>query len=224
MYGRTELSDINLFLFVVDLIASSMMLPCVIKMALNYKKNKNSLTILLLVFFVYVGCLYIYEAHLTYYELQLVPLGFMTGQQIENILTLMLTAYLLTISVYLLEAREFYIIPFSTAIEVILFSFVVPTEVMTVLRLPILTVYTIPSAALFLYFSIKNRDGKSLAFFLLLVILAVSNVFLTINPVVTAILILIAQINLLVGIFGLHDYFLKQKEEKKQPTWIEQVV
>ena len=128
------------------------------------------------------------------------------------------------ISVYLLETREFYIVPFSTAIEVILYSFFVPAELMQALRLPILTIYSIPSIGLFLYFTIKNRDGKSLGFFLLLVILSISNVFLTINQVVSAILLVTAQGNLIIGIFGGYDYFLTRKEKKKPPTWIEQVV
>ncbi|NHI93819.1 MAG: hypothetical protein EAX96_15130 [Candidatus Lokiarchaeota archaeon] len=191
-----------------------------VKLYLTYRERKNILTILLTGFFVFLVSMALLYFFIELFELHTVQLLYWNGTTLITTILIYMLAYLLTISLYILEVKILYLIPFTVSFELMILGILIQEEIFLIVRMITLIIYTIPTLCLFLYLAIKNKDGKSLGFVIFLGIMLITGPITRYLGDNTGFLYLSAWIILFIGNFGIFDKIFQRKKEEK--TWIEE--
>jgi len=187
------------------------MILCSIKVGLVYRKNRNFVSILLIIFFCIGFCLAIFA---------ILRISFQDLYERPFSLTLFFYMVVLTtILFYIFDIREIILIPFTIAFMVTLLFFINLEAFDTIRHLFIQTMGLIPIIGFF-YLGFQDNDGKSFGMGIHWVLLFISGIFTFVNPILSGIISICGSFFLLIGIFGIFDKILHYERRKKM--WIEE--
>lgn len=209
--------DIYLYSQIVVAIFSAIIL---IKLSIDYKKEKEFVTLFLIGFFLINLTMAIMHFLILFFNLESFYFWIFSGSTVMRSVLIFMIAYLFMVSLYILEVKKLYVIPIIGTIVLYVFS-IFFIQIYEQIGMYVLIAFVIPTIILFFYAFSKKRDGASLSFAIFLIIESIMGPLQVYASDLSGILHAIGNLIVFLGVYGVFDKILKSPQEKKGESWAE---